>query len=150
MENVRDTYYEEFPESISIDAEGNLSIPKVIERRMYVGFHNGYDFVQSPTIVNLQHTIDEDGQGSDLIFLGNVRLDDLQDRGISLIFSVEYKVLVTVKGSQEQEKGGLSGLVERLSNGLKTKQSERSVYGMEKVVIVGWGCLDPESCIGLF
>jgi hypothetical protein len=150
LENVRDTYYEEFPESISIDAEGNLSIPKVIERRMYVGFHNGYDFVQSPTIVNLQHTIDEDGQGSDLIFLGNVRLDDLQDRGISLIFSVEYKVLVTVKGSQEQEKGGLSGLVERLSNGLKTKQSERSVYGMEKVVIVGWGCLDPESCIGLF
>ena len=150
MENVRDTHYEEFPESISIDAEGNLSIPKVIERRMYVGFHNGYDFVQSPTIVNLQHTIDEDGQGSDLIFLGNVRLDDLQDRGISLIFSVEYKVLVTVKGSQEQEKGGLSGLVERLSNGLKTKQSERSVYGMEKVVVVGWGCLDPESCIGLF
>lgn len=141
LELVRDSHYEEFPESISMDSEGNVSIPRIIERRVLLGYHNSFDWIQPPTSITLQPNMDDDGKNSELNFSGNVRLQNYSNNDISLVFSVEYKVSLAVKGPMPEEKAGLAKLVDRLSNGSNPKNAT-GVFEIEKIVVAGWGLIE--------
>ena len=136
LEIVRNHYYEDHPEEISMDNEGRLSMPQILEARMHVGFHNSFNFVQPPTIINLLRSNQDENVETSLEFLGNIKLDYLRGTGIELVFGVEYKILISVKGVKD-EKGGFTKLVERLSPGTVTKESSE-IFGIEKFVTVGW------------
>jgi nephrocystin-4 len=136
LETVRNHYYEEHPEEISIDNEGELAMPQIVEARMHVGFHNSFNFVQPPIIINLLRNSQEENTEKSLEFLGNIKLEYLHDAGIELVFGVEYKILISVKGFKE-EKGGFTKLVERLSTPTRVKEADE-IYGIEKFATVGW------------
>jgi hypothetical protein len=53
LDSVRDAYFEDFPEAATIDIDGNLVCPVILERRLHFGFHNTYGFVNPPTMVTL-------------------------------------------------------------------------------------------------
>ena len=75
LEIVRNHYYEDHPEEISMDNEGRLSMPQILEARMHVGFHNSFNFVQPPTIINLLRSNQDENVETSLEFLGNIKLD---------------------------------------------------------------------------
>ena len=53
LANVRDSFFEDYPELITFDIDGNPSSPTVVERRLQFGFHNTFGFIGAPTIVTL-------------------------------------------------------------------------------------------------
>jgi hypothetical protein len=54
LESARDAYFEEFPEAATIDSDGNMVCPVVLERRLHFGYHNSFGFIHPPTVVTLQ------------------------------------------------------------------------------------------------
>jgi hypothetical protein len=57
LETVRDVFFEEYPETTTIDVDGNLLTPVILERRLHFGFHNAESFIGKPSIVSLSQPV---------------------------------------------------------------------------------------------
>ncbi|KAJ3107236.1 Nephrocystin-4 [Phlyctochytrium planicorne] len=111
------------------------SPPRILDRRLHIGFHNTQVFLSPPIPLTLhpQYLDSLGGDAFHLGFNGQVHLEGyLRDEGVAVVGVMEYKVGVQVW--EEKARGGLAGFVERITGG-----GEESTWKeMERTVTVGW------------
>ncbi|KAI8910264.1 hypothetical protein EDD86DRAFT_204939 [Gorgonomyces haynaldii] len=140
LDRIANHHFEQFPDSMTPDEQGQLPQPTVTERRLHFGFHNGFCFLAPPVIVNLNPEQDEDGNASILSFLGNVDLERfIDDPNVAIVFMVEYKVILTVNVPKEK-KTAFSKIVDKISGNGDTLPGQEL---LEKFCCVGWGAWQP-------
>lgn len=138
LDKVALTHFEAFPSSMISDDKGALILPTIEERRIHIGFHNGRTFLGPTVLTNAVPKINESGHGTDLVFHGQIDLENYiqGEPGIALVFVVEYKVKLTVRAPIEK-KTGLSAFMESLSPTSAAKAPVEKAF-VEKLVCCGW------------
>ncbi len=136
LEKVALTHFEAFPASMISDETDSLILPVIEERRIRIGFHNGYSFIGPSVLTNAVPELDDRGHGSDLVFHGQLELPKYLPReaGVVLGFVVEYKVRITVRAPAEK-KNALSALVDTITKAPKPAIEKAYV---DKLVSLGW------------
>ncbi|KAI8901135.1 hypothetical protein BC833DRAFT_579101 [Globomyces pollinis-pini] len=142
LEQYRDAYFENHLESVYLDDNHNLPSPNILERRLHVGFHNGYEFLSPPIIISLSN---DDDAIQEFQFPGDVSLDYYQtESNVSLVFMFEYKISINVNAPEEQ-KGPISQLLEKFA---RTKPRNKVLElndTMETFAVLGWSVITLEN-----
>ncbi|KAJ3332951.1 Nephrocystin-4 [Blyttiomyces sp. JEL0837] len=135
-----------FPDSLSVDEDGNLPLPDIIERRVHIGLHNTQTFLFPPVITSLQPVYSQEmgGDGFEYVFNGNIQLEKYfnDDPGLGIVFIVDYKIMI-MTDVKSPPKTGLGAIIEKLSGSATDKKAGK--VGAEKVISIGWGFWVPDG-----
>ncbi|KAJ3272165.1 Nephrocystin-4 [Terramyces sp. JEL0728] len=142
LSNFRDIYYDAHPNDMVFDSDGNLKNPIVNERRLYIGYHNSYEFISTPLIVTLTLT-DSESEQADLKFEGKLNIDSFNNEDIPLVMVLEYKLSLEVNKPPE-EKGSFAKLMEKF-NSTKQDPSLEEANEIDQFVMLGYSILQGTS-----
>ncbi|KAJ3087899.1 Nephrocystin-4, partial [Quaeritorhiza haematococci] len=94
----------------------HLALPTILERRIHLGFHNTFTFLDKPITTTLSPVYDDDLEdGFNLVFNGHLELSKYvpEERGIALVAVLEYKLCITMPEPVKKKKG-IGAIIEKL------------------------------------
>ena len=140
-------YYDAHPDAMQPDEFGEFPDAEVIERKITVGFHNGFVFLETPFTTTLQPVLDEEiGDGFDLMFNGYLELQKfIKHNEIPVVFIIEYKLKILTNQISSPKKSAFGSIIEKISG---IHSTETKTVEVERDVCMGWGFWSPSSGFG--